>query len=121
MTGNAPPVPWLKHWRSGVATEPRDRARHFGSRLARAMAKQTYERLTRELGYDHEATRAAFGRYVAHLPADPTRKLEGPESVAYSRELGLVGYLNRTRRRELHRWMSNTILAGKGTCASTHE
>jgi hypothetical protein len=70
----------------------------------RARARLRYAKLKKELGPDHPATRAAFGRMLVHggdgHPASvPQKRSTSIEAIAWHRESGAQpGYWNRTAR-----------------------
>ena len=69
----------------------------------RAHARLRFAKLSRELGREHPATRAAFGRMLVYggdgYPAAvPQRNATSIEAIAWHRESAQPGYWNRARR-----------------------
>ncbi len=119
---NAPPVPWLKHWRTCDSTPPqRVRRARYSEALARHFAQVAYDIELAERGPDHHATRAALGRLRFHIGRVPQKDSMEIEAIAWRREAGaggVGGHWNRSARKAFDRRMRelpNMNLAGKGT------
>lgn len=66
------------------------------------IARYRVAQLERELGRDHPATRAAYGRFLGRtLAAVPQRGSTTPEAIAWARESGAApGYSNTQPQRD---------------------
>jgi hypothetical protein len=67
---------------------------------SRGLAMYRYKVLRAELGDDHPATRAAYGRLLFHRGCVPQRDALTPEAIAWRRESGAApGFSNRHERK----------------------